>query len=583
MDTHNLSFWEAFNSRGDLAKFGVDALLLFALQLRFGIEDISTAASTSLTEGGDDKKADLVHIDSESRYAVIAQTYISDAVDRKGAPANKASDLNTAISWLLSRPIGDLPSSIKSHAEELRRAILDRSVKSIYIWYVHNLPESKNVQDELTTVEHTAHTAIKTNFPGCDDIEIQALEVGIPTLEDWYKSISTPILVASEFMIPISGGFETGDVDWKAYVTSIPAKWLYEQYRIHKTNLFSANVREYLGSRNADNNINNGIKETAHNAPGHFWVYNNGITVLVHEFEEKRENETLNLYIKGFAIVNGSQTTGAVGNLEKPPADSAKVQVRFITCSRPDTVHDIVKYNNSQNKITASDFRSADYVQKRLVTEFRSIPSVEYSPRRGGYEDVIRRRPNILPSVLAGQALAALHGDPEIAYHEKTHMWEDDTLYSTYFSSQTNAKHIVFAYSLLKAVENKKFELRGKSNNGTLLDVEGVQLEFFRKRGSIFLMTSAIAKCLEIVLSRQLPNLFAVSFKDNLSPEAATAKWQPIVEIASAFTAPLAVGLADGIRNREKVSQAIDTFRSLLTAVKGANLQFFSDFTQQVS
>jgi len=577
-----LSFLEAFNSRDDLNQFGVDALLLFALQLRFRIEDIEVVASNSLTEGGDDKKADLVYIDSEVGHAVIAQTYVCQDMDKKEAPANKASDLNAAVSWLLSRPLNALPSGIKPHAEELRRVIEDRAIKTINIWYVHNLPESDNVKNELITVEHRARDAIKANFSTYADIEIQALEVGIHTLEEWYRSISTPILVAEEFTIPISGGFEISDTDWKAYVTSIPAKWLYEQFRAHKTDLFSANVRDYLGSRKADENINNGIKATAHGDPGHFWVYNNGITVLVHKFEPRKRANTMEIYIKGFAIVNGSQTTGAIGNLDKPPDNNAKVQVRFITCDNPNTLYDIVKYNNSQNRITAPDFRSTDKIQTRLVTEFQGIPHVIYMPRRGGHEDAIKRRPNVLPSVSAGQALAAFHGDPDVAYHEKTHMWEDNNLYSKYFNSVTTAKHIVFAHSLLKSVERKKLDLWNKSKANSLTEIEKRQLEFFRKRGSIFLMTSAIARCLELFLNVSIPNSFRIAFKSNLSPEGATNRWFPIVEAVSVFTTPLVDGLSDGFKTRGTVDKAIQIFQSLVASTKQANATIYSEFSKNV-
>lgn len=577
-----LSFWGAFTSRDDLNQFGVDALLLFALQLRFRIEDIEVVASNSLTEGGDDKKADLVYIDSEVGHAVIAQTYVGQDMDKKEAPANKASDLNAAISWLLRRPINELPSGIKSHAEELRQVIEDRAIKTINIWYVHNLPESDNVKNELITVEHGARDAIKANFSTYGDIEIQALEVGIHTLEEWYKSISTPILVSEEFTIPISGGFEISDTDWKAYVTSIPAKWLYEQFQAYKTDLFSANVRDYLGSRKVDENINNGIKDTAHSNPGHFWVYNNGITVLVHKFEERKHTDKMEIYIKGFAIVNGSQTTGAIGNLDTPPDDNAKVQVRFITCNSPDTVYDIVKYNNSQNRITAPDFRSTDNIQRRLVTEFSGISDVIYMPRRGGHEDAIKRRPNVLPSVSAGQALAAFHGDPGIAYHEKTHMWEDDNLYSRYFNSATTAKHIVFAHALLKSVERKKIDLWNKSKANNLTEIEKRQLEFFRKRGSTFLMASAIARCLELILNVPIPNSFRIAFKSNLSPEGAVNRWSSIVEAVSVFTAPLIEGLSDGFKTREIVEKAVQEFQSLVASTKQANVAIYSKFSQDV-
>jgi hypothetical protein len=281
--------------------------------------------------------------------------------------------------------------------------------------------------------------------------------------------------------------------------------------------------------------------------------------------------------------VNGSQTTGTIGSLEAPPADNAKVPVRFITCNNQKTLRDIVKYNNSQNKITAPDFRSRDHTQTRLVSEFRDIPSVKYVPRRGGYEDAIKRRPNLLPSVTAGQALAAFHGQPDIAYHKKTHMWEDDTLYSRYFCEKTTAKHIIFAYSLLRAAENKKLDLRNKYKNNSLLEVEKRQLEFFRKRGSTFLMTSAIAKSLEIFLNKPIPNLFSTSFKSNFSPEKATNEWTPIVEVASAFTAPLVGGLADGFKTHETVYGAIGSFQNLIASVKQANAEIFAKFASQVN
>lgn len=583
MDTKGFSFWVAFESRDDLSQFGVDALLLFALQLKFGIEDISIVASNSLTEGGDDKKADLIYIDSESGHAVIAQAYMSEDMSKKEALRNKASDLNTAVSWLLIRPIDELPVSIKSHAEELRQAITDGAIKTIYIWYVHNLPESQNVQNELITVEHTAISAIQSSFSDCGEIEIQAVEVGGTTLEEWYKAISTPILVTEEFTIPISGGFEIAEADWRTYVTSIPAKWLYEQFRVYKTKLLSVDVREYLGSRKVDNNINYGIKQTAHDDPEHFWVFNNGITALVHQFEERKKNGESEIYFKGISIVNGAQTVGVIGNLDTPPDDKAKVQVRFITCNNARTVYDIVRYNNSQNKLTAPDFRSNDPIQRRLLEEFRSIPSVEYLPRRGGHEDVIKRRPTALPSVTAGQALAALHGDPGVAYHQKTHMWEEDKLYARYFNEQTKAKHIIFSYSLLKAVERKKHDLWSKSKNNSLIEIEKSQLDFFRKRGSTFLMTAAVARCLEIILNKQIPNSFSLTFNSNLSPEDATTRWSSIVEIASAFTAPLVEGLSDGFRTHETVDNAIQTFQSLIVSTKEANSAIYSRFAKQVN
>lgn len=68
------------------------------------------------------------------------------------------------------------------------------------------------------------------------------------------------------------------------------------------------------------------------------------------------------------SIVNGAQTTGALGTLPRLPPESVKVQARFIKVKDADAdlIQNIIQYNNSQNKVEASDFRSTDKIQKRL-------------------------------------------------------------------------------------------------------------------------------------------------------------------------------------------------------------------------
>jgi hypothetical protein len=82
--------WEqAYVTRFENSHFGDDAIGLFALGLKFGIDDLEAVGTEGIVGGGDDKKCDF------SRKPHTA------------APANKASDLNTAITWLLITPIQD--------------------------------------------------------------------------------------------------------------------------------------------------------------------------------------------------------------------------------------------------------------------------------------------------------------------------------------------------------------------------------------------------------------------------------------------------------------------------------------------
>jgi len=116
----------------------------------------------------------------------------------------------------------------------------------------------------------------------------------------------------------------------------------------------------------------------------------------------------------------------------------------------------------------------------------------------------------------------------------------------------------------------------------SLTGIEKEQLEFFRKRGSTFLLSSAVSRCLEIVLNKPIPDLFKLEFRSNLNPSEAITHWNSIVEAASAFTAPLASGLADGFKARDKVEQAIITFRSLIESTKQGNAVIYKHFSDQM-
>src|ERR1700689_3149637 len=143
-----MSTWKtSFESRADLKQYRDTGIGLFALQLRFRIEDIVAVAADSMTDGSDDKKADLVYIDPEDRVAVIAQCYHSSKASR-AAPSNKASDLNTAIAWLLGPQKDKRAEPLKSQAIELQKRLAAGEIKTLYLWYVHNLPSSKNVANE---------------------------------------------------------------------------------------------------------------------------------------------------------------------------------------------------------------------------------------------------------------------------------------------------------------------------------------------------------------------------------------------------------------------------------------------------
>lgn len=122
--------YAAFQSRDDLAAYGDNALLLFVAQLKLGFDDVDTFASNSLTDGSNDKKCDLVAVVGDTQRVILAQGYMSTKDKVGEAPANKASDLNTAASWLLAGELDKLPDGLRSAAQEVRDALTGDIVKT---------------------------------------------------------------------------------------------------------------------------------------------------------------------------------------------------------------------------------------------------------------------------------------------------------------------------------------------------------------------------------------------------------------------------------------------------------------------
>ncbi len=581
MDQIVFAGWQnAFNVMQSNYSLTDDAIGVFAINLRFDLDDIQTIASESITGGGDDKKCDVVYVDKERQIAVVAQCYISRKI-REAAPANKASYLNTALTWLLSTDLDELPDALKGRADELRAAINACEIKQFYIWYVHNLPCSKNVQDELRAVEKTARAAL-SQYPSGQDINIFAEEISEAELDRLYMQAERTVIVTDEITTTVPDAIEIKEADWTSVVTTVNGSWLYDLYHRYKTDLFSANLRGYLGSRESDSNINNGIKTTADEQPRNFYVYNNGITALVLDYDlGKRSRGGRRLKITGISIVNGAQTTGSIANLGQTPSSDLQVAIRFVKSSKDAIIANVVRFNNSQNKLQAADFRSTDSIQERLRTEFEAIPDAEYEGgRRGGASDAIKRSKFTLPSYTVGQSLSAFHGDPVTAYDKKSELWTNEKNYRQIFTDRTTARHIVFCYSLLSAANDRKLELsqKYKNDSSSLTNIENTSLAFLNKKGANYLLVHVISQCMETILGKPIPNRFDLHFSKNVSPGTAAKLWCPIVDMMLSLSNQLENAFSRNRISNESISKAVPNFVGVVDSISALQKETFDKF-----
>lgn len=576
--------WTALSERGDLAAYTPgNSIALFAAELRFDIDDIDTFAADALTDHGNDKKCDMVAVMRDSGQLVVAQSYA--ALNSEGkieGPAGKASDLNTAISWLLSGELDGLPLVLRDAAIETRDALATGDITDIQIWSVHNCPEGANIRTELEQVAKTAASMASKYFPDIQ-LNVTTLEIGKNSINELYRRTQLPVLVDGELTFNINGGYETSGTEWRAYNTAVKLNELQDLWQTYGTDLMSPNIRDYLGIRRSERNINYGIKRTAKETPEDFFIYNNGITAVVHSFEAAPDGTKIT--VTGMGIVNGGQTTGSIGTLtedEAPGLDRSQVQIRFVTSTNSSILENVVRYNNTQNKIEATDFRSKDAIQDRLRTEFDAIPEALYrGARRGGAEDAMKRDRTLLPDSSVAQSIASFHGNPNLAYNDLRQIWEHDSTYARFFNDSLHARHIVFCYSLLKAIENAKAELTNIPEEKRTRSQKD-RAEFLRSRGVIHLLTAAIGASIETILAEAVPDRFSLRFKKNLSPVEAIDMWQPIVQSCLSFSSQLTEATNLGLKSADRVEEALRKFESMIEATRNTMKEVFDGFAAQV-
>lgn len=130
--------------------------------------------------------------------------------------------------------------------------------------------------------------------------------------------------------------------------------------------LFGQNLRDSLSEKKSK--TFSAMMQTIKNEPERFWNYNNGITIICEELDAKRKGRDGSvdlIQITNFSIINGAQTTSALGaflrqamlennvdNIEK--LKKVYVLVRIMQVNNESLRGNISIYNNLQNRCLSS-------------------------------------------------------------------------------------------------------------------------------------------------------------------------------------------------------------------------------------
>lgn len=168
------------------------------------------------------------------------------------------------------------------------------------------------------------------------------------------------------------------DEGLRSYVTTIDASQIHSLYRKKRQALFNLNIRNFIG----DTRTNKGILKTVEKEPHKFFFYNNGISAIASKVIAN--SKTGELECKNFSIINGAQTFRSVSRAYTKLGSQSESGVRDLAVMIKLTetpnifkdthfVEQVTQYNNTQNAVKISDFRSNDGVQKSLAQYFEQI------------------------------------------------------------------------------------------------------------------------------------------------------------------------------------------------------------------
>ena len=131
--------------------------------------------------------------------------------------------------------------------------------------------------------------------------------------------------------------------------------------------VFESNIRQWMQFKTT---VNKGLRETLQTNPGKFFYYNNGITIVVSDFEELGEN-MIKLYAP--QIVNGAQTSNSIlDHSKRTKSMDGSMTVTIIKADDEQEQNNITKYRNSQNSVRGKDLVSLMDFHKSIKSQLKN-------------------------------------------------------------------------------------------------------------------------------------------------------------------------------------------------------------------
>lgn len=338
-----------------------------------------------ITEYKDDAIDCYLHFEDSKEIYIIQNKYYH----------NTKVDMNYVQKEFLLKPLDTLYYDNYKRSEELQK-IFNKSKKDPEYQIYFHMYVSNNIMD-TKVIEHFKRFSLDVNHKYPD---LKARVTGkifyIDDIEDLYlggrieerKNFKFDFLTINKgTVLNINNEeYKLPNLTNAKYVLT-PVKQLYEIVKKSKKEnypLFSSNIREYLGRKG----INKKIAETLENPKDreNFFYYNNGITVICDSIVHKQVNDKK--FNRAFTvnqpqIVNGCQTVNTIFQVLDNYSDNevesefknVYVMVKILELDDNNEENrilyeNIVRYNNSQNKIDEKYFEAVQSEYLNIQDDF---------------------------------------------------------------------------------------------------------------------------------------------------------------------------------------------------------------------
>lgn len=450
---------ELYNGKIDLSdtsnpedaqnKFYTRSIAALAIVMRCGIEyDI---AAQSITDGYHDMGIDAVFNDTTQKKLLLVQSKWRKE-GNGSISQEEAGTFSEGVKRIINLDFDGCNAKLMAKQQEITAAIRDMDYQ-IEMVFCHTGSQS---------IDEYACRPIKELLGRVnEDDSNDLLSFHEDKMQDIYEYLAngqnSDNITLDDVLLS-----KWGDVDfpYKALYGTLPVSAIGEWYCQYGNRLFAKNIRYYKGSTE----VNQGIKDVLRNEPDKFFYYNNGIKILCKKIKKKAAYSTsreIGLFsLEGVSLVNGAQTTGAIGTMYVEMPDTiatARIFVEIIELgdAGEEQSTQITKLSNTQNRIDGKDFASLDPNQERLRMEL-NLSGIQYLYKTGAKIEEPDHQISLDETIVSQACMSSDLSIVALAKRNIGALTEniDKVPYKILFNSSTNSFTMFNGVQVLRAVES---------------------------------------------------------------------------------------------------------------------------------